>query len=67
MFLKNAWYVMAWSHEVAAKPLARRILGEPIVVYRTPNGSAVALADQCPHRRAPLSLGTVLEDGRLEC
>ena len=28
MFLRNAWYVAAWSGEVADAPLARTLLGE---------------------------------------
>lgn len=58
MFVKNTWYVAAWSHELAAgKLLARTLLGEPVVLYRTEDGRAVAMEDRCPHRAAPLSLG----------
>ncbi len=32
MFLKNYWYVAAWSSEVSAEPLARIFLGEPVVL-----------------------------------
>lgn len=66
MFARNTWYVAAWSDEVADKPLARRILGEPVVLFRSQDGSAAALADRCCHRSAPLSLGRVVEDG-IEC
>ena len=39
-FLKNAWYVAAWSTEVAeAELLARRLLDEPVVIYRDPDGA----------------------------
>ncbi len=58
MFLKNCWYVIAWSHEVPAEGfLARRVLDEPLLVYRTSEGKIVALADRCCHRHAPLSHG----------
>ena len=67
MFARNAWYIAAWGDEVASdKPLARRILGEPVVLFRGHDGSAAALADRCCHRSAPLSLGRVVEDG-IEC
>lgn len=57
-YLKNAWYVGAWEHELeAGKPYAMSILGEPIVLYRTESGNIVALEDRCVHRLAPLSLG----------
>ncbi len=67
MFLKNFWYVAAWDHELADKPLGRTILGEPIVLFRGDDGKAVALEDKCPHRRVPLSMGKVVEDGLLQC
>ena len=36
-FLKNAWYVAAWGAEVeGGKLLARRLLDEPVLVYRDP-------------------------------
>ena len=32
-FLMNCWYVAAWDHElIDAKPLARTILGKPLVL-----------------------------------
>jgi phenylpropionate dioxygenase-like ring-hydroxylating dioxygenase large terminal subunit len=58
MWVRNAWYVAAWSHEVAGEGLlARTIMNEPLVLYRTGNGSVVAMEDRCCHRLAPLSLG----------
>ena len=45
MWVRNAWYVAAWSHEVAGDGLlARTIMNEPLVLYRTGNGSVVAIA-----------------------
>lgn len=67
MFLKNCWYVAAWAHEIGADTiLARRILGEPIVLFRLENGGLTALVDRCPHRLAPLSKGR-LENHHLRC
>ena len=65
-FLRNSWYVAAWDREVARTPLARTLLGEPIVLFRTESGQAVALEDRCCHRQLPLSMGT-LEGDRLRC
>ncbi len=66
MFLRNCWYVAAWSQEVGAKPLARTLLNEPVVLFRAADGAPVALEDRCCHRALPLSLGTV-EEGGLRC
>jgi vanillate O-demethylase monooxygenase subunit len=66
MFLRNAWYVAAMSHEIDDRPLGRTICGEPIVFFRGPDGAVAAVEDFCPHRGAPLSLGRVVE-GRLVC
>jgi len=53
---RNQWYVAAYSQEVGDELLGRTICGEPIVLYRTGDGTAVGLADRCVHRRYPLSL-----------
>jgi len=66
MFIRNAWYVAAWSEEINTGPLARRICNEPVVLYRDSNGTAAALIDMCCHRGAPLHMGRVVEDG-IEC
>ena len=66
MLLKSHWYVTAWAHEVTRALFPRRLLGEPVVLYRTMAGQVVALEDRCLHRRAPLSLGRVLGD-EVEC
>ncbi|RJF96570.1 aromatic ring-hydroxylating dioxygenase subunit alpha [Noviherbaspirillum cavernae] len=66
MFIRNAWYIAAWANEVSDTPLARRILNEPVVLFRDKEGKAGALADRCCHRAAPLSLGQVTDAG-LQC
>ncbi len=53
--IRDQWYVAAYGREVGPDLLARTILGEPIVLYRTQDGRPVALADRCVHRRFPLS------------
>ena len=63
MFLKNAWYVAAWDHEVTRQSMLRRILlNEPVVFYRAEDGRPVALEDRCCHRHAPLSRGKLVGD-----
>lgn len=62
MFLRNSWYVAAFDNEVGRTPLARTLLNEPVVLFRTEDGKAVALEDRCCHRALPLSMGTVVGD-----
>lgn len=57
-FIRNTWYPFAWSEEVGPALFSRTLLNEPIVAYRREGGDVVALADMCPHRFAPLSMGT---------
>lgn len=66
MYLKNAWYVAAWSHQIGQHLVQRWVTGEPIVLYRTNDGEAVALEDRCPHRRFALSKGK-LDGDAIEC
>jgi vanillate O-demethylase monooxygenase subunit len=61
-FIRNAWYVAAWSKEVGRGYLTRRILNEPVLMYRKQDGTAVALLDRCSHKLAPLSLGELKGD-----
>jgi phenylpropionate dioxygenase-like ring-hydroxylating dioxygenase large terminal subunit len=57
-FLRNLWYVAAWSHEIGAEALFQRtLIGHSILFYRTSSGKVVALDNKCCHRHAPLSLG----------
>ncbi len=57
MFLRNCWYVAAYSSEIGDMPLARTFLNEPVLLYRTVGGKPVALEDRCCHRNLPLSMG----------
>lgn len=66
MFLRNYWYVAASDSEIGRKPFARTILGEPVVMFRTEDGTPVAFEDRCCHRHLPLSMGKLVGD-RLQC
>lgn len=66
MFPKNSWYVACTPDEIDDKPLGRTVCNEKIVFYRGSDGTVAALEDFCPHRGAPLSLGSVVE-GKLVC
>ncbi len=62
----RAWYVACASSELEDLPIARTLLGTPLVLFRGPDGKPAALLDRCAHRNVPLSLGRRV-DGRLEC
>jgi phenylpropionate dioxygenase-like ring-hydroxylating dioxygenase large terminal subunit len=64
--LRDHWFVVADISEVTHHPRAVRLLGQPCVLWRDASGAVVAAVDRCPHRDAPLSIGSVL-DGDLVC
>ncbi|GGB15761.1 aromatic ring-hydroxylating dioxygenase subunit alpha [Allosediminivita pacifica] len=62
IFVKNAWYVAAWSTEIDDQLRRFTILDEHIVMFRKSDGSVAALEDRCPHRHLPLSKGKRIGD-----
>ena len=67
-YLKNCWYAAMWSEGLASGQLVPvTLLDEPLVFFRDADGRPVAMDDMCPHRLAPLRLGKLLPDGRIQC
>lgn len=66
MFIRNAWYFAGFSDEIGPGLSEHRLLGDPLVIFRTPEGKPVALDNRCPHRFAPLSMGRLTGD-RVQC
>ena len=66
MFLRNAWYVAAWDHEVGRALFPRTICGQNLVLFRTEDGAVAAFEDRCCHRNAPLSVGRLIGN-EVEC
>ena len=62
MYVKNAWYVAAWSSELVHSLRHLTIMDRPVLLYRTQAGEAVAMEDRCCHRRVPLHRGTLVGD-----
>jgi vanillate O-demethylase monooxygenase subunit len=65
-FPLDRWWVAGFSWELRDKPLARTLLGRPMVLFRTPDGGVAALEDRCCHKELPLSCGAI-EVGGLRC
>ena len=62
------WWAVARSEDIRTdKPVSFDIGDQPVVLWRDKDGTARALEDRCPHRRAPLSLGCILETGKIQC
>jgi phenylpropionate dioxygenase-like ring-hydroxylating dioxygenase large terminal subunit len=54
------------ARKLRGAPRQVRVAGRAYVLWRDADGRAVAFADACPHRKAPLSAGRV-RSGRLQC
>jgi nitrite reductase/ring-hydroxylating ferredoxin subunit len=64
--LRGFWYAAVAASRLGAQPLAVRVLGDDIVLWRGADGAAHGALDRCAHRGAQLSLGEVTE-GALAC
>jgi phenylpropionate dioxygenase-like ring-hydroxylating dioxygenase large terminal subunit len=60
------WHPVLSAKELRQKPVAVRLHGTDMVLFRAGSGQVGALTDRCPHRRMKLSLGCVIND-RLQC
>src|SRR5512135_1196851 len=65
--LIDDWHAVARVEQlVDGGPLAARVLGEDIVLWRS-GGELLAWRDLCVHRCTRLSLGRIVDGSRLEC
>ena len=65
-YLRRYWHPFLLSSEVSELPVAVRLLGEDLVLFRTSAGAVGLIGAFCPHRLAPLYFGRVEADG-LRC
>jgi len=65
--LRHQWTPVIPLVELTANPLGVELAGERVVLFRDGEDHWHALLDRCPHRGAALSLGSVTEDGSLQC
>ncbi|MGY1814390.1 Rieske 2Fe-2S domain-containing protein [Blastococcus sp. SYSU D00820] len=59
---RRFWYCVGFSADVTDAPVARRVLGTGLVLWRPEPGAPVSAAlDRCAHRDAPLSRGWITD------
>ena len=63
---RDAWYVVAFPHEISRTLLTRWVLNQPVVLYRKEDGTAVAVEGRCPHRHFPLGESKLVGDA-IQC
>jgi phenylpropionate dioxygenase-like ring-hydroxylating dioxygenase large terminal subunit len=65
--MRRYWQPVALSEELQPnRPIPVQLLGEKLVLYRTPSGTPALLGQFCPHRGVDLSYGRVENEG-LRC
>ncbi len=65
--LHGCWHPVRYAQELSTdKPMSVTLLDEPVVLWRTADGTAQAMKDVCIHRGTALSLGW-LEDDCIVC
>jgi phenylpropionate dioxygenase-like ring-hydroxylating dioxygenase large terminal subunit len=60
--LRACWHPVGFSADLTDRPLHSDLLGEPLVLWRGPDGSPRVMSDLCVHRGTALSLGSVRGD-----
>ncbi len=64
--LLGQWYIACTRRQLRGRPVARTVLGLPLVVFRAAAGQPAALLDRCPHRNVALAGGRVV-NGCVAC
>ena len=65
--MRRYWLpVRPFAQLLGEEVLPVRILGEDLVLFRTPQGDLGLVGDRCPHRAAKLELG-IPDDGGIRC
>ncbi len=61
-FARDHWYVAGRSEDFGRALTPLTLLADDVVIFRDSAGKPVALEDACPHRKLPLSNGTIEGD-----
>jgi 5,5'-dehydrodivanillate O-demethylase len=64
--LRRYWMPIAISSDITNRPVARKLLNEELVVFRSGDGKVGVVDRHCAHRRADLAIG-VCEQTGLRC
>lgn len=62
-WMRRAWQPIAMTSEVGDLPVALRVLGEDLVLFRDKSGRLGLLHKHCSHRGASLEYGVIMEQG----
>ena len=62
-YLRRFWHPVALSSQLKDIPLAIRVFGEDLVLFRDLGGRTGLLHKHCSHRRASLEYGVITERG----
>lgn len=65
-YLLDTWYAAGWSDDFGADMKPLTLLDQPLLFFRDSAGRVRAMSDRCPHRFAPLHMGTLCND-RVQC
>jgi len=65
-YLRRFWQPIELASAVADRPIALRILGEDLVLFRDRSGRLGLLEQRCSHRGASLEFGRITEQG-IQC
>jgi phenylpropionate dioxygenase-like ring-hydroxylating dioxygenase large terminal subunit len=55
-----SWYLFGPAHDLRRRPVAKTILGRPIVAFRTASGKVVVMDGRCAHLGGDLGRGEVV-------
>jgi phenylpropionate dioxygenase-like ring-hydroxylating dioxygenase large terminal subunit len=65
-WFRRYWLVVGVARDLYDIPQAVKVLGEPLVLFRDPDGRLGLIGENCPHRGTSLEYGDI-EDGGLRC
>ncbi len=66
-YMRRYWHPFLLSSELADLPLAVKLLGEDLVVFRDKSGAVGLMHKHCAHRGASLEYGVIAEHGIMCC